>query len=159
MWVELNVAEQRLATYLANARYAISRKDSLTNAKIGPQSNELTDLEGIGGELAFCKLMNIYPDIQLGDRPLADATLWNGLRVDIKTTVYKDGSLLAAHWKDGVGVDLYALMVGKFPRYRLAGLMDSKELLKPERLKDFGYGQSYAAAQSELSMVKCKGFT
>lgn len=58
----LNEAEQRLCRYLAKARCAVNRASGKPNPIIGPQLQEETELEGIGGELAFCKLYQIYPD-------------------------------------------------------------------------------------------------
>jgi len=149
MEVELTVAEQKLAQYLATKRHQAARKTGVKNSRIGPQSDEQTDLEGIGAELAFCKIMNIYPDLQFGERPIEDAVLPDGRTVDIKTTQYKQGRLLAVPWKKP-NIDLFALMVGTFPKYRFAGMMTADELLRTERLTDLGHGEGYAATQAEL---------
>lgn len=149
MLIHLNEAEQRLAQYLAKSRYLKSRQMGLTDAKIGPQDNWATDLEGIGAELAFCKSHNIYPSMDVGDLPDADAVLRDGRTVDVKATKYEHGHLLAVRWK-GMNVDLFVLMVGEFPTYRCAGFMPSTELLQEKRLRDFGHGPTYAAAQNEL---------
>lgn len=150
MLVELNEAEQRLAKFLAKARYENARSKNIPNKKIGPQSNELTDLEGIAGELAFCKLMNVYPNLQTVVIPEDDCLLLNGLRVDVKTTKYKNGRVLAASWKEENTIDVYALMVGEFPSYRFAGMISAKKLLVEERKINLGHGVGYAATQDEL---------
>jgi hypothetical protein len=74
----------------------------------------------------------------------------DGKTVDVKATPYDGGHLLAARWKK-CNVQMYSLMVGKFPTYRHAGMMPAKELLREGRLKNFGYGESFAASQSELA--------
>ena len=150
MIVELNEAEQRLAKFLAKVRYDNNRKKMVANSKIGPQSDEVTDLEGIGGELAYCKIMNVYPDFQTDTAPECDCILSDGTRVDVKTTKYENGKLLAVPWKTAKVIDVFALMVGEFPRYRYAGQMFSLDLLQEQRKKDLGYGFVYVANQDEL---------
>jgi hypothetical protein len=149
MQIALNEAEQRLAKFLARSRYEAARKRGIANAKIGPQSNEQTDLEGIGAEIAFCKMFNVYPDLEVGHTPAEDAVLPSGVAVDIKSTKHPRGHLLAAKWKKP-NVSAYVLLIGEFPRYRFAGMMPCEELLRTERLKNFGHGEGYAAKQEEL---------
>ena len=150
MFIELNEVEQRLATYVAKLRYLGARENGRPNMKIGGQSNELTDLEGIGAEIAFCKLANVYPDLNVKHLRDEDCYTHNGYAIDVKSTTYENGRLLAVRWKKPDNIDFYALMVGKFPKYRLSGFMRAEDLLKPERLKDFGHGLGYAADQDQL---------
>lgn len=149
MTIKLNDAEQRLAQYLAQKRYQTARKNGVKNSKMGPQSNEETDLEGIGAEIAFCKMHNIYPDTAVGHTPLADAILPNGATVDVKSTKYKTGHLVVAMWKNPA-IDYYALMVGSFPEYRYAGMIKPEQIMQESHIKNFGHGPVYAAKQEEL---------
>lgn len=114
------------------------------------QSDELTDLEGIGGELAFCKLVGAYPDLTLKPRHGGLDTIWRGWRIDVKTTSVLTGHLLVSRQKAYGEVDRYVLMIGTFPTYRLAGYAESRELLIENNLRDFGYGLSYALSQDQL---------
>lgn len=118
--------------------------------KQGGQSNWETDLEGVGSELAFCKLSNVYPDMETSSMNPHDCHSRVGAAIDVKSTKYAGGRLLAVRWKDVSKVDLFALMVGKFPEYRLAGFMRAADLVKAERLLDLGYGPVHCADQSEL---------
>ena len=153
-YIILSEAEQRLAKFLAQRRYENARNKGLTNAKMGDQSNELTDLEGIASEIAFCKLANIYPDLDLDHTNAADCYLRDGRAVDVKSTTYKTGRLLSVRWKDVTKVDVFVLMVGEFPKYRCAGFMQAKDLIQPDRLTDLGHGTGYAATQNELQPVE-----
>lgn len=152
-FIVLTEAEQRLAKFLATRRYQNARSKGLFNAKMGDQSNELTDLEGIAAEIAFCKLVNIYPDLDLDHTNPADCYLRDGRAVDVKSTIYSSGRLLCVRWKNVTQVDLFVLMVGEFPRYRCAGFMSSAELMQPNRLVDLGHGEGYAATQNELQSI------
>ena len=151
MIIELNQAEQKLAIYLAKARYKNARDNNVVDRKIGEQSNEFTDLNGIAAEIAFCKANNCYPDTAITLIPSkADALTSRGNFIDVKTTAYLNGHLVAARWKTGEGVDYYCLLVGSFPSYRIAGYMSKEDLLREIKLKDFGRGVTFAAEQKEL---------
>lgn len=152
MNVSLNEAEQRLAKYLAKQRYATARAEGSKNVRKGSQSDEETDLEGIAGEIAFCKLMNVYPDMEPGKKD-ADCWLRNGLSVDVKTTKHAGGRLIAARWK-GDAVDQYALIVGTFPDYKFVGTASTAELMQEQNLTHLGRpdkGQVYALEQKDLT--------
>lgn len=87
----------------------------------------------------------------MDDAPVADLLSPNGLWIDVKTTLYRKGRLIAAPWKKPEGVDFFVLVVGAAPEFLIAGVMSSNELLRPERLKDLGHGDAYCADQSELT--------
>lgn len=154
MCVTLSEAEQRLAMFLAKERYRNARNKGLPDKKMGDQSNELTDLEGIAAEIAFCKLANVYPDLDMDHTKAEDCFLRSGKSVDVKSTTYESGRLLAVKWKSADKVDIFALMVGRFPKYRCAGFMKSEDLLKDGRLINLGHGEGYAASQDELEDIQ-----
>ena len=158
--VTLNGSERSIAKGIATARYNACRDQNIKNSKIGDQSNEQTDLEGFGAELAFCKLHNIYPDLLIKPRHTEDDDgdcslhIVNGL-VDVKATKYETGRLIAPKWKNQDTVDLYALMTGTFPTYTFKGFMTSKEFIRDGRIGDIGRGNiTYIATQDELVELK-----
>ena len=149
--VELNNAEQRLARFMARSRMENAIKRGITNAQVGSQDRLDIDLEGYGAELAFCKLFNVYPDMSIVADPAADRTgdaIWMGKTVDVKTSKYKTARLLAVRWKKKK--DLYALMVGTFPKYEFRGMATGDELIRQENLIDLGHGEGYALSQHQL---------
>jgi hypothetical protein len=150
--VILNEAEQRLAQYLAKRRHDAARMDGIPDMKMGPQSAYDTDLEGIAAEIAFCKIMNVYPDtdIVVGTRPISDAYTTSMGSVDVKATKYRNGRLLATTKKYANHPDSYALMVGEFPRYKFVGWVPAEELLMERNIRDLGHGEGYVLDQSML---------
>jgi hypothetical protein len=149
--VELTDAEQRLAKFIALKRFERNRHDGTIDRKIGPQSNEFTDLVGIGAEIAFCKIFNVYPDMQIEKRNSCDAIICGGVSVDVKTTKYKNGKLLVALWKkERNPPDMYALMVGEMPRFVFVGFIKNNDLFVDNRIIDLGYGPTYFCEQSDL---------
>ena len=152
MFIQLNECEQKMAVWLARKRYQNARAQGKPNLKMGDQSNEQTDLEGIGAEIAFCKVMNVYPDLEicLTDLPPQDAITRNGTTVDVKATKYRNGRLLVTLKKKIADVDMYVLVTGEFPRYKIVGFMESSEIINEKRIGDLGHGRGYIAEQAEL---------
>lgn len=153
--VRLNEDVEAECRALATSRYESNRKHNIRNQKIGKQSNEFTDLQGIGGEFAFCAMIGVDPDTTIYPRSSlkdkGDLLLPDGRKVDIKTTHYKDGKLLVVPWKAGSQeMDLYGLMVGTFPEFQFKGVIESKKILLTSKMRDMGYGPTYAAEQNEL---------
>jgi hypothetical protein len=153
MQVTLNESELKICEWLGKSRYQNNRVASISDKKIGPQSVEETDLEGICGEFAFCKAMNLYPDMSINTRSGGYDILMNGLRVDVKTTKYKNGKLLAAKSKKISDSDLYVLVIGERPNYTIAGWCKSEHLIKNSNLVDLGYGLTYCLFKEKLSSI------
>ena len=153
--VSLNRAEQKLAQFIAKERHLHNSRNGIANRRMGPQSDAQTDLEGIAAEIAFAKYTNVYPDLDTdGDtHPVYDVVLHDGKLVDVKSTTYPNGRLIVAPWKDVDAVDVYVLVVGTFPNYRIAGGMESQHLMRSHRMKDLGHGEVFVANQDELKPI------
>lgn len=153
--ITLSTLETNICRVIAKLKYAENRNHNVKNAKVGNKSDEEMDFEGVSAEFAFCKIFNLYPDIEIANKSslkntdTGDAKLPSGHVVDVKVTHYPNGKLLAVPWKKPSS-DLFALMVGRSPEYTFRGFMKSQELLKPSRLGDLGHGQTYIATQDEL---------
>ena len=83
--IQLNAAEQRLIRFISKERFT-RYKDNLQ----GKNHQSLQQVvEGLGGEFAFCKLFNLYPDIsiEIPEEDLGDCGT-HGKRIDVKTTQY-----------------------------------------------------------------------
>jgi len=148
----LNPTEQRIARHLAAGRHAAGQQ--VRNARMGPQGDAEIHLEGIGAELAFCRLFNVYPDFSIGARCGGTDATWVGRTVDVKATRHEGGRLIAVLKKADYPCDLYALMVGTFPTYRFAGMASRAQLLAAEAVTDLGYGPTFALAQDQLTRVE-----
>ena len=151
MWIELNDAEQRLAKYIGMKRYQMNRATGVVDAQQSDLNAEQIDLNGAGAEIAYCKANNIFPPTAT-DRPTkkADGTTHFGVQVDVKHSV-NGRNLNVVRWAKAGDVDLYALVEGDFPKYRIVGHMLSSDMLKEERLKPGHSGMYYSAAREELT--------
>jgi hypothetical protein len=151
MTVTLNEAEQRLARYLGRARHDTNTAAGVPLTRCDrTRSGEEIHIEGVGAEIAFCKLFNVYPDFSVTPRVGGSDAVWGGRTVDVKTTSHPSGRLLARPNKRDDPSDLYVLMVGTFPTYRCAGFVTPAALFMAERLTNPGHGACYAINQRDL---------
>lgn len=151
MIVTLDAAEQRIVQWIAAQRTRINRESGVTNARVGPQSDEVTDLDGFGAEMAFAKMHNVYPDFTVTVRRGSEDCMRYGQTLDVKCTRYPNGKLIALKRKVELATDCYALMICEWPTFRFAGFATAAALLQDFRLKDLGHGPTYSMEQLELS--------
>src|SRR5687768_14371134 len=111
--IVLTPLEQSLARMVAEARYSGSRERGERSFTPGPQPPGDRDLDGAGGEVAFCKFVQRYPDLAEGEHRQFDLVTADGRTVDVKTTTYPNGFLMVRKKT----ADVYVLMCGSFPRY------------------------------------------
>ena len=145
----LTESEQIIAKFVAEQRTANNRNAGTGNNRRSDMSDFEVDLQGFGGELAFCRLANVFPDLTVHNRSAAKGQdtgdcILDGLRIDVKTSKKADSGLWVNVRKIGT-VDVYALMVGTFPTFRLVGLADT-ETVETGKL----YNGSYVLPQDKL---------
>ena len=146
--VVLNSNEQKIAVLIAEQRYKTNREKGIKNRKAGSQSTYQTEVEGVGGELAFGKAFNLYPDFSTTrgeyDLKIADTT------IDVKTTHYFTGRLIVPPTKKISDCDVYVLVVGEMPNYTIVGWLQSQHIINDEHRGNVGTGPVYLAEQTEL---------
>lgn len=86
----------------------------------------LTDINGYGAELAFCKMFNLCPDLTSHNRVGGfDAKLPDGTTVDVKQSRSLTTDLRVKCGRKKLGdSSLYALLVGGFPTYTFVGFTE-----------------------------------
>lgn len=164
MKVTLNNNEIHLARTIAEGRTKINREHGVKDLIHTKDVNKAIEwqFQGMAAEIAFCKIFNIYPDLTTDIRSASkglgrstyDCILPNGKTVDVKQTRHKNGHLITGTWNDSSEIsergDYFALMVGEAPTFELKGFMRQEDLIKEDKLKNFGKGLTYAAKQDEL---------
>ena len=133
----------------AGLRTITARAANVRDARMGDLSGLQMDEDGMIGEYAFCKKMNIFPDLIPGPRSGSYDCILNGRRIDVKSTRWSDGRLLAT-LKNNDDVDIYVLAiidgnVVKFPGFAL-----KRELCIPENEVQLGHGIGYGMTQNML---------
>jgi ABC-type dipeptide/oligopeptide/nickel transport system ATPase component len=77
----------------------------------------------------------------------------NGKRIDVKSTRYKDGRLLAT-LKDNPDVDLYVLAIVDGGTVTFPGYATKSQLCREENVQDLGRGSGYVMTQDRLTAFK-----
>ena len=156
--VTLTRAEERLASYLAEARYTENRKRGIPDNLRSPRDPLEAEREGISAELAFCRSQNIYPDLSNSIRRGGfDCVLQphphsaRGLRLDVKSVRESWNNLMTTpNKKHEQRVDAFVLVCGKTPHYEVVGWTPFADLVNDARLVDLGYGPTYLMPRNNL---------
>jgi hypothetical protein len=115
------------------------------------------NLNGFGAELAFCRLSNTSFNFSTNKNENhfknPDAILFNGLTVDVKNTIYKNGKLIVRTGKENMKVDIYALVTGTFPNFTFSGWKEYHLIIRKELIEDLGWGPAYCLSQEQLNKI------
>ena len=148
--VTLTDLESEWCRDIGAKRHQQARAANVTDRQVGPQDAVSIDINGLGGELAFCKVCGIEIVDPLGVRSKGHDALVCGLRFDVKTTTCTYGRLLVHRTKTVKDADCYALVRGTLPTYEIAGWCWADDLIDESNLDDIGYGYHYVAHVSSL---------
>ena len=152
MKVTLNYQEQVIVEQVALARHLQNIERGSRSFKMGNGDDLEINKQGLGGEFAFCKLKNIYPDMSI-EHPMPFDCKIDGIGyIDVKHTKMPNGMLLVGKWKSKSIPQYYALMVGKMPYFEFKGYFPGAEVFKPENIVDLGHGETYGISQDRLIM-------
>lgn len=114
---QLTQEETDLCIKIGRLRCSTNRKNSIFDAKYSQRDSEDLSIQGVFGEFAMAKLFNM--PIELHDTHSRgvmtdhgkDGTLFNGWKVDVKTTIYDDADIRVTTNKARNPPDCYALMI------------------------------------------------
>lgn len=157
--VELTESELKLADRIARERHESNRDSNVPDQKIGPQSDYDTDYNGIIGELAVGKLLNVYPDFAIEPSSGGTDLTLQGVTIDVKTTEYTDGKLLAPIWKQHKDhADVFVMVTvdwsdGDMQEIAVPGATEAETLFSDENVINLGHGPTFGMEQGELSSL------
>lgn len=147
--VVLTEHEKRIAEWLRKQRQA-ARSGNVSVIQ-GPEAKEKYTDQGFMGEFAFCKALNVYPDMTVGEIVAADCFAFGGTW-DVKTTTYLNGYLAVYKGKRKRPCDFYAQVI-QGPNaewFKITGWVTGRELFQSHNLIDLGNGPCYAVEQANL---------
>jgi hypothetical protein len=159
----LNESELKLAKRIANERYQNNRDEDVDNQKIGPQSDYVTDLNGMVSEIAVAKALNVFPDLKIETGAGGTDMRYKHLTLDIKGTEYDDGKLLAPTWKQHrPHADVFLLVTIDWPdeeydeppELKLRGWEEAEEFFQSKHVINLGYGPTFGIEQENLRPIK-----
>lgn len=149
--IELEPSEVKICHDIALLRHYSNRGANVTDRQRGKQDKIAIDIDGMIGEYAAAKLLNLFPDFTVGERSGGyDLKTKTGHTVDVKATRRSDGQLLGEVKKKDAYCDLYMLMIVDDSGATFAGWAWGHELFNEASLTDLGHGPTYALPQSKL---------
>ncbi len=148
----LNDLEYNLGVHLGYKRFEACENHKVINRKMASRktNKEISEI-GALSEIAFCKMMNLYPDLSYHPRKGSADCSVNGLNIDVKVTKVDNGQLLVTPKKeiDG-GIDLFVLLIGLGRKFTYKGWMYARDIFNDKNMTDLGYGPTYAIPQENL---------
>ena len=151
MRIELTASEMAIANVVAAMRTTCNRAANIVERKIGSHSSYQMDVDGFAAELAFCKAMNLHPDLSVVNQSLThDCVARNGKTIDVKTTRYESGRLLVAPNKKDSQTQIYVLVVGTAPAFDVIGYASKEEVFDARNYRELNGRWSYILEQSQL---------
>ncbi len=148
--VTLTGTEYNFCYIVAATRNSINRSCGVKDAKKGGQSAIETDVVGVVGEFAFCKLTNTFPDLSVEPRSGSCDCKFKGYLIDVKSTTLRSGRLLATT-KENPDVDRYVLAIVDGCSVSFPGWVSKDDFINPKNVVDLGHGATYALDQSQLN--------
>jgi hypothetical protein len=140
MRVNLSENELRVARMVAVERQIYGRKNYEDKKKM--EDGFQADVDGMVAEMCFGRLFNYYVDMGLGKRK-EDFISRKGETIDVKSTRYRTGRLLATLDKKEDPCDIYVLMVVDDQGGWYRGFVRKEDLFRDENIKDLGRGPGY----------------
>lgn len=160
--MELTPAEDALARYVGEERQKYHNSSSTKDKQMNRRSPTEIAINGMAGEIAVAKMLNVYPDVTIGFgdfNALAwDLTTAKGTRIDVKTSFedYHDLYVLLDKPKDYC--DVFIQVYGCNPVFEIYGFAYAKDVMLPENIGNKGYGDIYIYPKSRLTRFKERRF-
>lgn len=153
--ITLEPWEVSLATIHGGLRQGLSSangdKDTM---KRSPRDPYAIHVQGVGGELAYARMKNLYPLLNfLPTQGGADMFSRTGRSIDVKTTSKEDGDLLVSAHKRQDPCDFYVLMVACGPVFKCMGWACKEEIFQDANLRDLGRGKVFLLRQDQLTKL------
>jgi hypothetical protein len=149
--IDLSAGEVMLARLLASLRTGLNRVTNVKSTKFGDADLFHNEILGVAGEIAFAKSRNLYLDLSFDPRKGGTDFICNGKKVDVKTTERDDGRLLVPIWKTPEDSDIFVLVTGKVPTFKIRGFATSDEVFANRT--SVGHGPCYAVPQNKLHQI------
>ena len=151
MIVELSQHEVLIAKITACFRRTCARGNSVFDAQVGKDNPWKIEEDGFIAEMAFAKGFNLYPEfsvfVRSGGYDFKDK---KGKKIDIKSTRYTTGALIATIKKATQDVDLYVLAIVNDNKVNFVGYATKEMLFKDENISNLGHGEGYVLPQDKL---------
>ena len=151
----LTELEQKICVTGAKMRHNSNRSSGVTNVKVSRRTDRDVEVLGLAGELAVAKYLNVYPDLTIFIRKGgADLITPNNKKIDVKTTFYDNGKLIAFYKPDYGDIDTFVLVTAEhYPTVVIRGWAKKEDLINNDKIGNLGYGKVFMMEQNELKDI------
>jgi hypothetical protein len=149
--IELSRPEALLCQQIGIMRRLSNRGSRVADAQVGKQDPWQIDVDGVVGEYAVAKAMNLFFDPTIEIRAGgADLIARDGKTIDVKTSRHKDAHLQSRLEKAKNPCDFYFLVIVDGWVAEIIGFAKKGDLFQEANIKDVGHGPGYLLAQEYL---------
>ncbi len=136
---ELSKTELEIAKLVGQKRHRHNMNVGAKTTMYNNKGSEENHIEAMEGELAFCKIFNVYPDLTTDRFGSYDAVLPTHDFIDVKTkqSQYDEAIMFVKETDKKRAVDFFSLMVKKNDLFVFKGFMLAREVMVPRRLKQY----------------------
>lgn len=152
-YVTLSPVEINLAKSIAQARHYFDDANGVQEKLVGdPAKVQELEFIGVGGEIAFAKWMNVFPNISTVLVPDAPDYVIHGIAIDVKSSDRPDGDLIIPIHKKQESAGVYVYLNGSLDRgkYDLVGWTTAKVAFQKKYERDLGRGLSRVIPRKSL---------
>ena len=129
--IKLNKIECEIVLAIAHDRQIRNVEAGVKDKRYSQGSDpRALHVRGFGGEMAFAKLANLYPDFTTDPRRGGHDFILAKRKIDVKTTSDATPMLSVATWKKDEDIDYYVLMNGDLPEFEFIGWAYRSEILR-----------------------------
>jgi hypothetical protein len=126
--------------------------NKVKDQQMGKNDTWSIDIDGMVGEFCVAKYLNVCPDLTISVRKGgSDLISRQNKTIDVKTTRYKDGRLLATLKKYEDACQIYILVIVDDFGGDIVGWASHEELCNERNKTNLGHGEGYALEQSQLN--------
>ena len=154
MNVTLQDTEIQICKLLGETRRMRNRQAGVHEPTYARKMTMEAEIDGVGAELAVAKAFNIYPDttthVRAGGHDLVSR---KGATIDVKQTTHVNGRLMAPMTKRLEDADIYILVTGTMPKYKIVGWCHAEQLINKNTIGNLGWvNDVYMMPQKDLNL-------
>ena len=150
MKILLNSNEIELSRFIAHRR----RQAAIDGGYYRPLKSDENDLQvninAYGAELAFCQMVNAYPDFSMDVNERKGDVMYKGVEIDVKCGSGHNGYYYVTYGKSKDPCDVYVFMTGEMPVYYYVGYIRASSLFVKNNEYETRKGLCYRVHDSKL---------
>jgi hypothetical protein len=150
--IELIDYEIILAETLGNLRCRNSEGKNTQNFGTD-MTIEQRNINAVGAEMAFCKWLNVWPDLTTFTRKGGCDCKWGEVRIEIKNTPTTKHRLQVKQNGHPYDSDIFVLVRGGPIAYEITGWCSRGAIIRPELLTNPGFAICYQLTMDKLNPI------